>query len=219
MKKVFIITGTTRGLGKEMANVILEETQHKVVSLSRRLIKDFSDKTNLIHYDIDLSDQNVSMLFPDIVKHLEGYHVIFVNNAATINPINYIGDQQENDIFTHIKVNFLTPVLLINRLEPYIRNWKVNFINISSGVVNNALAGWSLYCSTKSAMEAYFKVLSKEHTGWEINSIDPGVMDTDMQMNIRNGNFQEKEKFESFKSEGRLESPKTVAKSILLDYL
>ena len=219
MKKVFIVTGTTRGLGKQIVSLILEETDHKVISVSRRLITDFFGRTNLVHFDIDLADNDVSVLFPDIIRHINDHHVIFVNNAATINPINNIGDQPENDIITHVNVNLLAPILLINRLEPYIRNGKVTIINITSGVVNNVIAGWSLYCSTKSAMDAYFRNLAKEHTAWEIKSVDPGVMDTNMQMHVRNGDFKEKERFESFKLDGKLENPETVANSILSDYL
>lgn len=219
MKKVFIVTGTTRGLGKEIVKVLLKETDHQVVSLSRRLINEFSDIPDLVQFDIDLADTDAGMLFPDIISYLEADHVIIVNNAAMIEPIRTIGSLPEKEITTHVKVNMISPMILINRMVPYLKNGKVTFLNISSGVVNNVIAGWSLYCSTKSAMEAYFDTLSKEHTDWEIKSIDPGIMDTDMQESIRKGEFEEKERFESFRSEGKLDSPETVAKRILSGYL
>jgi len=219
MKKVFIVTGTTRGLGKEMVRLILEESPHKVISLSRSLTGDLSDQAHLFHFDIDLADTDISTLFPDIVSHLEADHVIFVNNAAMIEPIHTIGSLPEKDIIKHVKVNMISPMLLINRMVPFLETGNVTFLNMSSGVVNNVIAGWSLYCSTKSAMKAYFETLAKEHADWEIKSIDPGIMDTGMQESIRRGEFEDKERFEAFKAEGKLDSPETVARRILSGYL
>lgn len=215
MKKAFIVTGTTCGLGKEIAKLILEESHHTVISLSRRLPEDLSEQANLIHFDMDLSEPGAGYLFPDLVRHLERREVVFINNAAIIEPINNIGELPEEGIIRHVKVNMISPILLINQLVPFLTSEKVTFVNITSGVVNNVIAGWSLYCSTKSAMNAFFGTLAKEHSGWLIKSVDPGVMDTGMQKKIRDGDFKDKARFESFKSEGKLNSPSIVAKSIV----
>lgn len=219
MKKVFIVTGTTRGLGKEMVRQVLELSSHRVISLSRRLVDDLSEQANLIHFNLDLSKPGADPLFPDIISYLEGHEVIFINNAAIIEPINNIGELPEEDIIRHVYVNMLSPILLINRLEPFLKSEKVTFLNITSGVVHNVIAGWSLYSSTKSAMDAFFDTLAKEHAGWEIISVDPGVMDTGMQEKIREGNFKDKKRFELFKLEGKLSSPDTVAKRLVLEFL
>lgn len=219
MNRVFIVTGTTRGLGKELTSLILKDKKNKVISLSRHKIDEFKYQRNLIHFDIDFAKNDVDTLFPEILDEINFEHVIFINNAATINPIDSIGSLTTEEIQNHVFVNIISPIVLLNKLTPHLKSKHVKIINITSGVINNPIAGWSLYNSSKSAMLNFFKTLSIENLDWVIKNYDPGVMDTEMQVEIRSANFSERAKFKRFKKDKLLLNPKDSAIKILNDIL
>jgi NAD(P)-dependent dehydrogenase (short-subunit alcohol dehydrogenase family) len=87
-------------------------------------------------------------------------------------------------------------------------------LNISSGAANTAIDGWSVYCSTKAALDMFSKVIAEEKSGVKVLSIAPGKVDTEMQSKIRKSNekdFKKLADFVEFKNKGELTSSKNVA--------
>ena len=110
---------------------------------------------------------------------------------------------------------------LIN-LERFIKTYpteKKLILNISSGAANKAIASWSTYCATKSALDSLTAVIDEEkHQNLKILSISPGVVDTNMQEEIRNSdpkNFPLHQNFVDYYSKNELISPKLVAVKLL----
>ncbi|WP_445717637.1 SDR family NAD(P)-dependent oxidoreductase [Flavobacterium sp.] len=220
MKKIIIITGANRGLGKALVDMSIKDENTLIVSLSRSLHEEhkYLVDSKLIFIKTDLSDSFSVSVFDIIGKHIQYDDTLyFFNNASVILPIDRIGNLSELDIERSIKVNVQYPVNFINfLLNQYPKN-KTVLVNISSGAGNNPISFWSLYGAAKAYMNLFFKVLeteNKENINISIFSIDPGVLDTGMQQNIRDNNFPNQDYFISLKEENKLIKPEDVVLSI-----
>jgi NAD(P)-dependent dehydrogenase (short-subunit alcohol dehydrogenase family) len=84
-------------------------------------------------------------------------------------------------------------------------------LHISSGAASNAYAGWSVYCATKAALDQHARAVVLDRTrGLRIASVAPGVIDTDMQAEIRgttDAKFPDRPRFVELKKTGKLRSP------------
>lgn len=99
---------------------------------------------------------------------------------------------------------------------------------ISSGAATNAYSGWSAYSASKAAINSLAQSLAVEETEITSLAIRPGVVDTEMQNDIRSKRTYARgvtnvdgdvmghshEKFVQLKEEGKLLSPDTVGKAI-----
>ncbi|MBM7551151.1 (S)-benzoin forming benzil reductase [Thalassobacillus pellis] len=222
-----IITGDSRGLGEAAAKTFLESGV-SVIGISRSgndSLKQYADKQqgNYYHLSCDLSDNNqvlncADRLIDDYFSLADKFYLI--NNAGMIEPVAPVGSMGQEEVIKHIQVNLTAPVLLTNRLleEANRQDMQATIINITSGAADRAVHGWSVYSSTKAAINRFtettaeeFKNQGKNH---HIVAFSPGVMDTDMQSVIRSASkeeFEDIEKFKEMKEEGKLRSPETVA--------
>ena len=83
------------------------------------------------------------------------------------------------------------PILLAQSLVQQTESWQVHrsIINISSGSAEFPTAGMSLYCSTKAALNMFTSSIQLEqHRALTIYTVDPGMMDTEMQAVARREN-------------------------------
>jgi benzil reductase ((S)-benzoin forming) len=217
MKKIIIITGANRGLGKALVDVALKDENALIISLSRSIHVEHKgiSSAKLILIKTDLSEP-----FSDSILGIIGEKVIsetalyFFNNASIILPIDKIGGFKELDIETSIKVNVQYPVNLINSLLGQFPKNKTVLVNISSGAGNNPIPYWSLYGAAKAYMRLFFRVLeeeNKENSNISLYSIDPGVLDTGMQEIIRDNAFPNQDYFKSLKEDNKLIKPEDAA--------
>lgn len=94
----------------------------------------------------------------------------------------------------------------------------IQVINISSGAARNAYPGWAVYCASKAALDRYSEVLQVEAPFVKVVSIAPGVLDTAMQVDIRqtsSADFPNVQRFIDLHTEQALSSPTTAAQQIL----
>ncbi len=221
MKKVFI-TGTSRGLGKALAEVYLKEG-HKVVGLSR---SSTILEENYEHCIIDLSELKAVEAFQfDIKGTFE--EVILINNAASLGEVKHIGALNNVQIAKAIQLNVVTPMILANKFTAAScnENCKRFVLNIGSGASSSAVDGWGLYCSSKAALDMFNEVFEKENQkkakAIKMRTLAPGIIDTAMQEEIRNSDsnhFFEKERFVTYKTREELASAEETAKKIMLNF-
>ncbi|TPG40087.1 SDR family NAD(P)-dependent oxidoreductase [Flavobacterium pectinovorum] len=223
MRKIIIITGANRGLGKALVDLSLNDKESKIISISRSLHDDHVDVSSdkLILVKTDLAEP-FSATFIEVLKKemLENSILYYFNNASIILPIDKISSFEIADVNRSINVNINFPVNLINSLLSNFKSNGIVLINITSGAGNNAILHWSLYCSAKAYMKMFFKVLEDENRNnnkLKIFSIDPGVLDTKMQQDIRNNEFPEKQYFDSLKEDNRLIKAEDAAKKIFIE--
>ena len=217
MKKVFIITGANRGLGKAFVDILVKNEDHFVISISRSASEEQKIDTQVNFYLLkaDLSDNSIGEKIT-VLKNLVGNQdIYFINNASVIEPITKIEYLSEDDMDKAISVNIKSTMLITKfLLENFIAN-SLSFVNISSGAADRAISNWSLYCSSKAFIKMFFNVAESEYNQHRFFNIDPGVMDTNMQKSIRNSDFPDVADFQNLEKEGKLKSTKAVALEIL----
>lgn len=228
MQNIAIITGANRGLGAAIFNDLFNNKHFdKVISISRNvskfqkeLIADRNERFLLI--TADLSKLSSS----DLIKPLEQFEseiksVTFINNAGVIHPIGKIGELNEEELVKAIQVNVLAPTVISNFIVKVFKDSKIQIINVTSGAANKSIDGWSIYGSSKAYMESFINALGiqeKSNSNIVVTNVDPGLVDTDMQMDIRNvkvNGFTQQNDFVSFKMEGKLATPAVAAKKII----
>lgn len=221
MKKILIVTGANRGLGKAIVDLALHDEETVIISLSRSLSEQHLTLSNnkLAFVQSDLLNPFSTDTLNIVDRYLKKNSVLyFLNNAGTILPIDKIGNLDEEAISDSIRINLEYPTKLINALLRKYENNKLVIVNITSGAGDNPIAHWSLYGSSKAFMKMYFKVLSEENIDNKnvlIYSIDPGTMDTEMQASIRSNHFPKHDYFQSLKEKETLVKPEDAAARIL----
>ena len=214
MCKAAFITGTGNGIGKSLAELLLKKG-YFVFGYSR---KNKIKHANFIFNKIDLSriEDIKNINFPDIKFH----EIILINNAATIGKIVPIHLKTEREIIHEYNLNIISPTILCNKFIKKYFNYKKIIINISSGAAMKSIPSWSTYCATKAALDSLTNTISEEKiSDLEIFSIHPGVVNTNMQKNIRNSdskNFPLKEQFIEYYKTDQLEDPSVISRKIYL---
>lgn len=190
--KIAIVTGGSRGLGKNMAlslagkgiSVILTYHSKKAEADEVvRLIESGGQKA--CAFQLDVSDSKSFSAFAKQVESVlkEKWHRdsfdFLVNNAGTgvHSPFAETTEEQFDQMMNiHLKsVYFLTQKLLPMMAD----NGRI--INISSGLTRFALPGYSAYAAMKGAVETLTKYLAKELgvRGIAVNVVAPGAIETD----------------------------------------
>lgn len=211
--KVIILTGYASGLGKAIHdNLISSQSSNKLVFIGRQDVKSTSNKKKL-YVKVDLSNLAEVALINIDEYLLDASEAVFINNAATVQPICSISEMNMSDFSQASAVNYLGPIMLINKFKHCVE--KIKIFNISSGAALKPISYWSAYCSTKSAMRMFLNVIALEKN-ISIQHYDPGVMDTDMQKKIReqSSKYKELKIFEEMRKNKVLKNPTLVAKEI-----
>ncbi|WP_180954485.1 (S)-benzoin forming benzil reductase [Bacillus sp. V5-8f] len=228
--KTYIITGASKGLGEAIAEQCLQDGNHCIFvarSANDQLIEKAGSqgvKVSSIFADLGESDQLpelVDRIFSEISDAEELY---LINNAGVVEPIKPVGQIEQERLETSIKVNFLAPMMLSNAFIERTRDFsgKKTIVNISSGAALRPYQGWAAYCSTKAGLEMFTRVTGAEQAQERhpvtIISFSPGIMDTNMQADIRQADekdFAQAKTFHSFKEQGMLRPPQLVAEKLM----
>lgn len=190
--KIALITGGSRGLGKDMALNLAEAgndivlTYHSNKEEAGKVVKAVQELgQNAYAFQLDTSDTKQFVAFAGQVKarlkeHTGSENIDFlINNAGTAlySPIMQTTEEQFDEVYNiHLKgVYFLTQTLLPNI------NDGGRIVNISSGLARFAVPGSSAYAAMKGAVEVFTRYLAKELGARRItaNVVAPGAIATD----------------------------------------
>lgn len=228
-KTAILISGISSGLGESLFNNLLG-MGHDIFCISRSFlpyqIEIGAKESNTFLVRCDLKNiNNLVNTLEKIKKCLKIYKkIIFINNAGSILPVDKIGSMDNGEIISGINLNYVAPILITNMLFS-MKDVGIRVLNISSGAANNAIDGWSIYCSTKAASKMFFDVLSLQINNnfeYTVNNIDPGILNTKMQSQIRSLNqtkFPRVDEFIEFNNTGILLNPNDVAFRIINKYI
>jgi len=218
--KVALITGASKGIGAAIAKYFANEGARVVVNYSSsekdatKVVKEITDNGGTaVAIQGDVSKENdVHKLFEEI-KITFGTLDILVNNAGVYvyEPIEQISLETFHKQFN---INVLGAILTIQAALKLFRAAGGNIINISSGASNMPLATGAIYSATKTALDALTISLSKEFTGRNIriNSILPGVVETEGSHNAGFINSETETQFVTKTPLGRTGQPEDIAK-------
>ncbi len=197
--KVVIVTGGTRGIGRALAQNLLEKEAivvaiHKNNSSDadelRKYSKSFPDKLDVIQSDVANYEQ--------IEETIKGAKVKYGNIDAVINNAGIfksgrMGFIYPGDIDEIIDINLkgvINTCNIVSRIM--IGQKKGKIINISSISGERAFEGQSVYSATKAAVNSITRSLAKELGKYniQVNAIAPGTVNTDMVKAFRNNNHE-----------------------------
>ncbi len=232
-KKLFLITGTSRGIGEALVRQLLAEDTI-IYSISRNsnpsLAVEAQVKGFELHeFNADLSQTDkIQRVIHDLVRRIDfdnAAEFTLINNAGTIHPIHSIGQPEVNEkIIRAITVNLIAATLITDTMVRETEHLSVprRVVNLSSGAAYRPVQGWSTYCSAKAGLLMYARCLAKEQEDRanpvKVMSFAPGVVNTEMQAEIRSADpesFPEHRKFQDYKDQGQLLSPALVAEKLV----
>lgn len=228
---LYIITGSSRGLGLAIARQALEDgalvhtvSRHRNEELDRAASE---TGAQLTQHEFDLQDvARIPELLEEIISSAgdsSPEEAMLINNAGVLDPLGPVRELTPAPLSTHVAVNLtglmqLTASFLsATRRATYPRT----VVNISSGAATKPYEGWGAYCATKAAVEMFTRVTALEEAdrgSARIVAVAPGVVDTDMQALIRQTpeeKFPHREKFVDLKESGKLSDPAVAASRVL----
>lgn len=232
---VAIVTGVSKGLGEQIAQCLLTEGIG-VIGVSRTentTLSSIAEKHDTLYRYVcgNLNDMNAVSLIIDEVSDVLGSsdvdQLYVVNNAAMLEPVGFAHQLNGNAIREHYALNVFAPMDILQGVLHFVekRDITVTCGNITSGAATSAIAGWSAYSSAKAAINAYTRTVAKEQellgTTHQLFAFSPGVMDTNMQQEIRSADedvFPDVDVFRGYKEAGRLVQPEVVAQ-VFVDIL
>lgn len=163
-KKVWYITGASKGLGASLVKQLLEKGQ-QVVATTRNVAA-FSDLTgydaSLLFVETDLkSDQSVATSFQQAIDRFGKIDVV-VNNAG-YGLGGALEELSPQEIADNFEINFFAVARVIRHALPYLRKQRSGFIlNISSIAGFAPGSGWTLYSAAKAAVIGLSQALAGE---------------------------------------------------------
>ncbi|MEM0999402.1 MAG: (S)-benzoin forming benzil reductase [Bacteroidota bacterium] len=232
-KNIYIITGTSRGIGEAIARRLLKEG-NSVYCISRNGNPRLTVEARAKGWDVqdlslDLTQSGeirglIHSIFRDIDED-DAEEIVLINNAGVIHPIREIGgDNLDDAIVRNVTVNLVAAMLVTDAFIEETIDWECSrkIVNMSTGAARRPIAGWSAYCAAKAGLEMYARNIvleqSEEENPIKVISFSPGVVDTEMQQEIRHAkaeDFPDLAKFRAFKNEGKLLNPGTVAETLI----
>ena len=200
MNKVVIVTGASRGIGRNIATTLAKKgyivianynkSENKAIELQQNLEKE-NIKIDIFKADVSNRDE-VKKLVQFVINKYKKIDCV-INNAG-IDQVKMFLDITDDDWNNMISNNLNSVFYMCQEVLPYMIHEKNGvIINISSiwGVTGASCE--SHYAVSKAGVDALTKSLAKEMgpSNIRINSIAPGFIDTEM-----NNNLNEEEKQE-----------------------
>jgi benzil reductase ((S)-benzoin forming) len=234
---LFILTGASRGMGLAMARQLLAPGRI-LLCISRRTNDELAALAqargaHLEQWSQDLADSLEAA--ERLERWLGSLHAAeldsatLINNAGVIPTISPLGGIATNDLSNALRVGLESPLALTSAFLRVTGRWVQHgwsgprkVLNISSGLGRRAMASQAAYCTAKAGMDMYSQCVALEEAqqpnGARVVSLAPGVIDTDMQVQLRAGDpaaFPDLGNFIGMKERGQLTSPDAAAARVL----
>lgn len=198
----YIITGTSRGIGEQLALMLLQKG-HAVYGIARSHSMTLDRYERYTHYMYDLSEPSgLELLMENIIGSMELEDtdtVYLINNASMLEPLGKIDRCGAAEIAKNVQITLIAPMILtsyfLNQTNGYKARRKI--MNISSGSGVYPAPSMSAYCTAKAGLNMFTQCVGLEQASGEnpvqIIAVNPGMVDTEMQSMARD---QDEKKFE-----------------------
>jgi NAD(P)-dependent dehydrogenase (short-subunit alcohol dehydrogenase family) len=184
MTKIWFITGSSRGLGRNLTEAVLAKGD-KVAATARNTdqLKDLADKYPDQLYPVKLDVTNTEQIISAVESTIQhfGRIDVLVNNAGfgIIGAAEAFSDDQ---VRSQLETNLYAPIEITRAVLPYMRKQRSgSILQISSvgGRVGNP--GLSMYQAAKFGLSGFSEALSKEvaDLGIRVTCVEPGGFRTD----------------------------------------
>jgi NAD(P)-dependent dehydrogenase (short-subunit alcohol dehydrogenase family) len=232
-KHLTILTGASRGMGLAMAEQLLNPDA-LLLCVSRKTNDALAKQAaacgaEILQWQADLTEA------APVAKRLAEWlatrnpaelaSATLINNAGVISELTPLRDGQSDDLARALRVGLEAPMLLCAAFLGATQGWAQvprKVLNVSSGLGRRAMASSSAYCAAKAGMDHFTRCLALEEghlaNGAAVCSLAPGVIDTDMQVQLRSANtaqFPDQDAFAALHEKGQLSSPADAARRLL----
>jgi NAD(P)-dependent dehydrogenase (short-subunit alcohol dehydrogenase family) len=230
--KLYIVTGTSRGLGAAIAERLLAP-DIVLLCISRHINSALADKARAASAPLEQWPRDLADPVP-VADQLDTWlgardpvrfsHVNLINNAGVITRVGPVDASANAELSNALRVGLEAPLLLTAAFLRSTFDWPAErrVLNISSGLGRRAMAGSAAYCAAKAGMDNFSRAvaLDEVHRGSRarIVSLAPGVIDTDMQRQLRAADasgFPDQQRFVDWQARGELASPDAAAARVL----
>jgi NAD(P)-dependent dehydrogenase (short-subunit alcohol dehydrogenase family) len=183
MSKVWLVTGCSRGLGREVALAVLAAGDRLVATArAPRDLAFLTPSDRLRTVALDVTDAAAARAAVAGAVAAFGHLDVVVNNAGTIKA-NSVEDLSEEDFRRQIEINFFGVYHVTRAALPVMRAQHAgHIIQISSIGGRRGSPGLGAYQSAKWAVGGFSEVLAREVAplGIRVTCVEPGGMRTDM---------------------------------------
>ena len=220
MNKIVLITGASRGIGREIAKILAKQGEKVIANYNKSEKEAYDLKQELEQENIEIDIVKADVSKREEVQKLVKFAIkkygkidVLINNAG-ISEFKLFTEITDDDFKKIIDTNLYSAFIMCQETVPYMIHEKDGcIINISSiwGMVGASCE--VAYSISKAGMDGMTKSLAKElgPSNIRVNSIAPGIIDTD----INNG-LTDKEK-EDIKEEiplGKIGKTTEIAKCV-----
>jgi NAD(P)-dependent dehydrogenase (short-subunit alcohol dehydrogenase family) len=239
-ESLFIVTGASRGMGAAIADQLLE-ARHTVLGISRSTNESLQSRASTTGASLEQWPRDLAHA-PAVADEVEAWlrrfdaqrfdRAVLINNAGVITRVGPMDECTSAELSAALRVGLESALLLTASFLRATRGWKamraghVKVLNISSGLGRRAMAGSAPYCASKAGMDHFSRAaaLDEAHLvktqgyGAKIASLAPGVIDTDMQAQLRSADstgFPDQGNFVGMHTSGQLSSPHDAAAKVL----
>ena len=182
MSKNIIITGTSRGIGYELA-LQFANSGHQVLAISRKTPQELIQHPNITCLSIDLSDESAMNEIEKFLSQTSKKVDILIHNAGSLllKPFSQTTQEDFENIY---KVNVFGVANLTRVCLPFLQKAS-HVVTISSmGGIQGSMkfAGLSAYSSSKGAVITLSELLAEEYkeNGIAFNVLALGAVNTEM---------------------------------------
>ena len=227
-----ILTGASRGLGQAIAAQYLGQGAF-VLGLSRHHAADLKPSERFEQWPVDLADPLplAARLAAWLADHGARAHgalparVRLIHNAAMLSEPGDIAGSDPAALAQSLRIGLEAPVALTAAFLRATSTWadadrRVLFV--SSGLGRRPMAGSAAYCAQKAGLDHFARALALEEAthphGARVASVAPGIIDTDMQKQLRGADstrFAAQATFADFHATGALDSPSSAAGKVI----
>ena len=227
-----ILTGASRGMGLAMAQQLLAEG-HDLLCISRKPKEELAAQAAAAGRACEQWPQDLARAETAAARlqtWLEAQDAAtlgsatLINNAGLIPRIASVEDIPADQLAEAMRVDLEAPMLLTGAFLRATGGWSAQrkVLNISSGLGRRAMASQSAYCAAKAGMDHFTRCVALEQeklaNGARVCSLAPGVIDTDMQVQLRSADprrFPDMGNFVGMKDRGILSSPADAAARVI----
>ena len=232
MRDITILTGASRGMGLAMAQQLLQPDA-VLLCISRSTNDSLAalaatQGATLLQWPMDLAEG--ALAAHRVHEWLAQQNpatlasATLINNAGVIPALVPLSGAAPVELAQALRIGLEAPMQLTAAFLRATRDWQLprKVLNISSGLGRRAMASQAAYCAAKAGMDHFTRCVALDEAlqahGAKVCSLAPGVIDTDMQLQLRSADatqFPDLGSFAGLHSQGQLSSPADAARRVL----
>jgi NAD(P)-dependent dehydrogenase (short-subunit alcohol dehydrogenase family) len=182
LSRVALVTGTSRGIGAEIARQLAADHGF-VVYAGARDPDDVEEADGIVPVELDVTDEDEIFAAQERIGSEVGHLDALVNNAGVYGDPVGAADYDIDRAHEVLEVNTFGPWRLIEAFHPLLRRSDApRIVNVSSGAgqLSDMYGGRAAYRVSKTALNALTRTLAYDEQEMKVNSMCPGWVRTDM---------------------------------------